>query len=206
MWFKQTKPAQRNFAILCRQCRQILHKASVRQIIPKYLRQIIPKTTALAALVAERAAPAVQDGRYIADVLIPVAQKLAGLAQTPPSSMGPEGRGTLFHSFAHVVQAIGIQRGDSEALEEAVAACSAALQEWTRERVPLRWAMTQNNLGNALGTLGERESGTARLEEAVAVMKQAWNVYRKTGINQYPVEFESRWEGSEDLIAVRQSA
>ena len=28
--------------------------------------------------------------------------------------------------------------------------------------------MTQNNLGSALQTLGKRESGTARLEEAIA--------------------------------------
>ncbi len=33
--------------------------------------------------------------------------------------------------------------------------------------------MTQNNLGNALQTLGERESGTARLEEAVAAYRAA---------------------------------
>ena len=33
--------------------------------------------------------------------------------------------------------------------------------------MPLDWAMTQNNLGNALQRLGERESGTTRLEEAV---------------------------------------
>ena len=33
--------------------------------------------------------------------------------------------------------------------------------------------MTQNNLGNALQALGERESGTARLEEAVAVYRAA---------------------------------
>ncbi len=33
--------------------------------------------------------------------------------------------------------------------------------------------MTQNNLGNALRTLGERESGTARLEEAVAAYRAA---------------------------------
>ena len=46
-------------------------------------------------------------------------------------------------------------------------------EEWTRERVPLDWAMTQNNLGNALATLGERESGTARLEEAVAAYRAA---------------------------------
>ena len=45
------------------------------------------------------------------------------------------------------------------------------MQESTRERVPLDWAMTQNNLGNALSTLGERASGTARLEEAVAAYR-----------------------------------
>jgi Tetratricopeptide repeat len=43
----------------------------------------------------------------------------------------------------------------------------------TRERVPLQWATTQNNLGNALSTLGARESGTARLEEAVAAFRAA---------------------------------
>ena len=39
--------------------------------------------------------------------------------------------------------------------------------------MPLDWAMTQNNLGTALSTLGERESGTARLEEAVAAYRAA---------------------------------
>jgi tetratricopeptide (TPR) repeat protein len=33
--------------------------------------------------------------------------------------------------------------------------------------------VTQNNLGTALGTLGERESGTARLEEVVAAYRAA---------------------------------
>ena len=40
----------------------------------------------------------------------------------------------------------------------------AALLEYTRDRVPLNWATTQNNLGIALQTLGARESGIARLE------------------------------------------
>ena len=39
--------------------------------------------------------------------------------------------------------------------------------------MPLDWATTQNNLGVALATLGERESGTARLEEAVAAFRAA---------------------------------
>jgi Tetratricopeptide repeat len=87
-----------------------------------------------------------------------------------------------------------------------VAACRAALQEQTQKRVPLDWAATQNNLGNALRTLGERESGTTRLEEAVTVMKQAWNVYREVGKEQYQVAFESRLKAIEDLIELRNSA
>ena len=55
-----------------------------------------------------------------------------------------------------------------------MAAYRAALEERTRERVPLDWAMTQNNLGTALRALGERESGTARLEEAVAAYRARW--------------------------------
>ena len=40
-------------------------------------------------------------------------------------------------------------------------------------RAPLQWAISQNNLGNALRVLGERESGTTRLEEAVAAYREA---------------------------------
>ena len=46
--------------------------------------------------------------------------------------------------------------GDNPALDNAIAAYSAALEEFTRERVPLDWATTQNNLGTALATLGAR--------------------------------------------------
>jgi tetratricopeptide (TPR) repeat protein len=66
------------------------------------------------------------------------------------------------------LRVLGEREAGTARLEEAVAAFRAALQEWTRERVPLQWAMTQMNLGAALQRLGEREAGTARLEEAVA--------------------------------------
>src|SRR4051812_32644036 len=55
----------------------------------------------------------------------------------------------------------------------AVAAYRAALEEFTRERVPLDWARTQNNLGGALATLGVRESGTGHLKEAAAAFRVA---------------------------------
>ena len=69
----------------------------------------------------------------------------------------------------------GAEFGDNAALEAAVATYREALKEYTRERerAPLQWATTQNNLGTALGTLGERESGTARLDEAVAAYREA---------------------------------
>ncbi len=53
------------------------------------------------------------------------------------------------------------------------AAYRAALEETTRARVPLDWARTQTNLATALQTLGARESGTVRLEEAVAAYRAA---------------------------------
>ena len=39
-----------------------------------------------------------------------------------------------------------------------MAAFRTSLEERTHERVPLHWAATQNNLGNALRILGERET------------------------------------------------
>ena len=71
------------------------------------------------------------------------------------------------NNLGNALSTLGERESGTARLEEAVTAYRAALEEWTRERVPLDWAMTQNNLGNALSTLGERESGTARLEEAV---------------------------------------
>ena len=62
----------------------------------------------------------------------------------------------------HRARELGERESGTARLEEAVAAYREALKEWTRERVPLEWATTQNNLGNALRALGERESGTAR--------------------------------------------
>ena len=51
-------------------------------------------------------------------------------------------------------QALGERESGTARLEEAVAAYRAALEERTRERVPLDWATTQNNLGAALAMLG----------------------------------------------------
>jgi tetratricopeptide (TPR) repeat protein len=57
--------------------------------------------------------------------------------------------------------------------KDAATAFRAALCEYTRERAPFYWAITQNNLGTALLRLGERKPGTAQLEQAVDAFRAA---------------------------------
>jgi hypothetical protein len=72
-----------------------------------------------------------------------------------------------------------------------VAAFREALKERTRERVPLGWAMTQNNLGAALKSLGERQAaadkakGCAALEAAREHYAAALEEFRKAGAAHY---------------------
>ena len=94
------------------------------------------------------------------------------------------------HSFLLSQQAAALFRqgdelGDNAALRQAIKMYGDALTERTRERVPLDWAMTQNNLGNALRTLGERQSGTARLEEAIAT----WEACLIVGASVWPPDW-----------------
>jgi tetratricopeptide (TPR) repeat protein len=67
----------------------------------------------------------------------------------------------------------GSERGDNAAASAAIDRYRLVLTFRSRERGPLDWAMTQNNLGAALRLLGERESGTARLDEAVVAFGEA---------------------------------
>jgi tetratricopeptide (TPR) repeat protein len=68
---------------------------------------------------------------------------------------------------------LGERESGTARLKDAVAAFLSALEENTRDRVPLEWAGTQNNLGFTLWRLGERETGTSRLEAAVVAYHAA---------------------------------
>ena len=73
-------------------------------------------------------------------------------------------------------------------LEEAVAAYRSALEVATKDDLPQRWAVNQNNLGIALRDLGTRsggEEGRKLLEEAVAAYRSALEVYTKADLPQY---------------------
>ena len=76
-------------------------------------------------------------------------------------------------NLGNALSTLGARETGTARLEEAVSAFRLALQELTRERVPLHWAEAQMNLGNALARLGEREAATAPLEEAVSSFRLA---------------------------------
>jgi tetratricopeptide (TPR) repeat protein len=76
---------------------------------------------------------------------------------------------------------LGERESGTARLEEAVAAYRAALQEITRERVPLQWAATQHELGNTLAALAERQKSAKFMEEAVTSMRDAVKVYQQAG-------------------------
>jgi tetratricopeptide (TPR) repeat protein len=101
------------------------------------------------------------------EVAIALARKVHAAAADSDS------RGAALNGLGNALSALGEREAGTARLEEAVTACRAALEERTRERVPLDWARAQMNLGTALATIGEREAGTARLEEAVTACRAA---------------------------------
>ncbi|MBO6882800.1 MAG: tetratricopeptide repeat protein [Marivita sp.] len=116
-----------------------------------------------------------RDGRLAFDLEVSIAIARHLLER----STSAEKRGKAFNSLATALAILGEREIGTARLEEAVAAYRSALEEHTREQVPLDWAMTQNNLGNALQNLGTRESGTARLEDAVTVFRSALEEYTR---------------------------
>jgi tetratricopeptide (TPR) repeat protein len=76
-------------------------------------------------------------------------------------------------SEAFALSKQGTEFGDNAALLSAIERFQRLVTLAPRARVPLDWATIQDNLGIALWTLGARESGTSRLEEAVAAYRAA---------------------------------
>jgi tetratricopeptide (TPR) repeat protein len=117
------------------------------------------------------ALPFDQSGHYVADKLAPLIAQVRSLVQSREGVWNPETLAGVQFSLAIALTLDGEQSGKNEPLAESIELYRKVLDEYPRARVPLDWAMTQNNLGNALSSLGERESGTARLEEAVAAYR-----------------------------------
>jgi tetratricopeptide (TPR) repeat protein len=90
-----------------------------------------------------------------------------------PNSPYEDKRVSYLQKEASALYQQGYELGDNGALLSAIKRRKRLLELIPRERVPLEWARTQSNLGRALWRLGERDSGTAKLEEAVAAFREA---------------------------------
>ena len=72
-------------------------------------------------------------------------------------------------NLGQALRVLGERDNDRDLLAEAVTACRAALDVYTREATPLEWAMASTNLANALAALND----SASIEEAIAIYREA---------------------------------
>jgi tetratricopeptide (TPR) repeat protein len=79
----------------------------------------------------------------------------------------PSEQGSYLAWEADALALQGDERGDNDALRTSIEIWRRALKDYPRERAPVQWAATQNNLGTVLEELGDREDDPARLEEAI---------------------------------------
>lgn len=120
-------------------------------------------------------------------LLLSVAAELARLMVA--TALESQERGTALHLLGVALSKLGERDAETQRLEEAVRAFQAALGERLRERTPLDWAATQNDLGNTLLELGHREASKARLEEAASSYRAALEVRTR---EQLPID----WAGT----------
>ncbi len=72
----------------------------------------------------------------------------------------------------------GVELKSMDSLNAAVAYFRHALDDWTRDRDPLEWAIAQQNLGGALCDQYNLNRNTALLHPAVAAFQNAMSVYQ----------------------------
>ena len=126
-------------------------------------------------IAAQAAEVAARAGHYVAETLAPRIAQMRKLlnASAPHARWTPAALAPMRWIFAGALLRYGAQKGDAAALMEAADAYRGVLTEWTRERTPLDWAMTQNNLGAALSIVGERRGDNEALENAVVAYRAA---------------------------------
>jgi tetratricopeptide (TPR) repeat protein len=132
----------------------------------------------LVALALASLAPVTeQQGSYLVDLLKQPAGKLERLLKKGAPGFDPDQIAGLRLALARVALTLGEQTGDVKWLRRSIDEGRKALEQFTRDRLPMEWARAQNNLGIAFTLIGRRESGTSHLEEAVAAYRAALEEY-----------------------------
>jgi len=89
------------------------------------------------------------------------------------------------NNLGNALSTLGERESGTARLEEAVAAYRAALQEFTRERVPLQWAASLGSQGVALMVIADRTNDAAGAGTALGQIETAYETLRSGGHEQW---------------------
>jgi tetratricopeptide (TPR) repeat protein len=115
----------------------------------------------------------------------------------PPGSAHEDMRVSYLYKEAAALYQQGDEFGDNGALFSAIERYKRLVDLRARERSLVDWCRLRNNLGQALFALGQRESGTARLEEAAATFR---DVLKETAREHVPLEWATAQSGLGDVL------
>jgi hypothetical protein len=104
------------------------------------------------------------------------------------------------NNLGAALQTLGGPESGTARLEEAVAAYRAALEERTRDRVPLQWATSTGNLGLTLRVLAERRGDFAMAEQALAQITAAFETCRDAHHAPNAAYYEAQLPAVEALV------
>ena len=165
----------------------------------------------LLTLMALSLAPSAQndeDRAYLSGILRPAATKLTRLLETPGAALDSERQGVLWHALGLSASLLGEYTRSERWLEVAVHAHKTALLIWQKDTVVFDWAIVQNNLGQALRLLAERQpndrSRRPLLEQSIQAFQEALRVYRAAvAADTYRRQTETNLAHAEALLAER---
>lgn len=107
---------------------------------------------------------------------------------TAPAGVRPGVSAALQSTSGDILAELGDRNGDPALMRQAISAYEVALTVRTRERLPLEWAETRNNLGVAQARLAALTSDAGDLEAAAAHLQAALSAYPR---EQVPLEYAS---------------
>jgi hypothetical protein len=101
-------------------------------------------------------------------------------------------RGRAHDNLGIALWTLGERENGTARLEQAVVAFRAALEELTRERVPLQWAASFGNQGIALMLIADRNNDAAGAGAALRQIETAYEVLRSAGQEQWSAYFSEQ--------------
>jgi hypothetical protein len=96
------------------------------------------------------------------------------------------------NNLGNALKVLGERESGTASLEAAVQAFRAALEEWTRERVPLAWAATTGNQGVAMMVIADRTNDVALADAAVLQIEAAYETTQSGGQEQWSAYYHAQ--------------